>query len=212
MPLTDERKKIVKQVAAIILAAGQSRRFGLDSEDSKVLALLKGRPLVRHVAEAAMASRAHPVFVIAGHAHQKIEAAVADLGVHVLRSPDPAAGLSQSLKVGLASVSNDADGAVILLADMPCVTAGIIDQLLDAFDTAPAGTRAVIPVRAGRRGNPVLLGKDIFEGVREIEGDRGARGLLESLEHGILEISIDDPAIGIDIDTPEMLVRHGGSV
>jgi molybdenum cofactor cytidylyltransferase len=57
-----------------------------------------------------------------------------------------------------------------------------------------------------------LLGKDIFEVVREIEGDRGARGLLESLVAGILEIPIDDPAIEIDIDTPEMLVRHGGSV
>lgn len=201
----------MKKVAAIILAAGQSRRFGTDSEDSKVLALLKGRPLVRHVAEAALASRARSVFIIAGEAHRKIEAALAGLEVQVLRNPEPAAGLSQSLRIGLDAVGHDTDGAIILLADMPCVTATIIGRLLDAFDTAPAETKAVIPVRAGRRGNPVLLGRDIFEVVRRIEGDHGARGLLHELDR-IVEVPIDDPAIEIDIDTPEMLARHGGSV
>ncbi len=197
----------MKQIPAIILAAGQSRRFGAAPQDSKVLALLNDQPLVRHVAEAAVASRASPVFVIAGHARQKIEAALAGLDVLFLHNPAPAAGLSQSLRIGLDAVGDDADGAIILLADMPRVTAKIIDELLGAFDSAPAGTKAVIPVHAGRRGNPVLLGKDIFEAVREAKGDRGARSVLERLDQGILELPIDDPAIEIDIDTPEMLVR-----
>ncbi|TAL82492.1 MAG: nucleotidyltransferase family protein, partial [Beijerinckiaceae bacterium] len=137
----------------------------------------------------------------------KIEAALAGLDVLFLHNPAPAAGLSQSLRIGLDAVGDDADGAIILLADMPRVTAKIIDELLGAFDSAPAGTKAVIPVHAGRRGNPVLLGKDIFEAVREAKGDRGARSVLERLDQGILELPIDDPAIEIDIDTPEMLVR-----
>lgn len=201
----------MKQVPAIILAAGQSRRFGVGPKDSKILALLKDRPLVRHVAEAALASGARPVFIVTGEAQQKIETVLTGLDIRVLHNPDPAAGLSQSLKIGLDAVGDDADGAIILLADMPYVTAKIINKLLDAFDTAPAGTKAVIPVHAGRRGNPVLLGKDIFEAVREIGNDRGARSVLEALDQGILELPIDDPAIEIDIDTPEMLVRSRDS-
>jgi molybdenum cofactor cytidylyltransferase len=197
----------VKQVAAIILAAGESRRFGSSAQESKVLALLEGRPLVLHVARAALASHARPVIVVMGHARPKIEAALAGLDVHFVYNPAPAAGLSRSLKIGLDALGDEAEGALVLLADMPYVTAKLIDKLLDAFETAPAGTQAIVPVDGGRRGNPVLLGKDIFATVKEIEGDRGARALLDTLGQGVIELPIDDPAIGIDIDTPNMLPR-----
>lgn len=201
----------MKQVAAIILAAGQSSRFRVGPENSKVLVSLNDRPLVRHVAEAALASRARPVFIVTGEAHQKIEAVLTGLNIRFLRNPNPAIGLSQSLKIGIKALADDVEGAIILLADMPYVTAEIIDELLGAFDTAPAGTKAVIPVHAGGRGNPVLLGKDIFGFVRDIEGDRGACSVLEAQDQGIFELPIDDPAIEIDIDTPEMLLRSRDS-
>lgn len=197
----------MKQVAAIILAAGQSRRFGSGPQDSKVLASLEDRPLVLHVAKAALASCARPVIVVTGHARGKIEAALAGLDVHFVHNPAPAVGLSRSLKIGLEALADDAAGAVILLADMPYVTAGLIDKLLDAFEIAPAATHAIVPVHAGHRGNPVLLGKDIFDSARGIEVDRGARMLLDTLNHGLMELPVDDPAVGIDIDTPDMLRR-----
>ncbi len=195
----------MKQVGAIILAAGQARRFGTGPEDTKVLALLDGVPLIRHVAEAALGSQAGPIIVVTGHAGQRVEAALADLDIQFVHNPDPAAGLSQSLKLGLDHLPGHVSGAIILLADMPYVSAQLIDRLLAAFELAPAEALAIVPVRAGRRGNPVLLGKDIFAAVKEIEGDRGARSLLDALEHGIIEVPIDDQAIDIDVDTPEML-------
>lgn len=195
----------MSKIGAIILAAGQARRFGAGPEDTKVLALLDGVPLIRYVARAALGSQAGPIIVVTGHAGQRVEAALADLDIQFVHNPDPAAGLSQSLKLGLDHLPGHVLGAIILLADMPYVSAQLIDRLLAAFESAPAEALAIVPVRAGRRGNPVLLGKHIFAAVKEIEGDRGARSLLDALEYGIIEVPIDDQAIDIDVDTPEML-------
>ncbi|QXX76238.1 NTP transferase domain-containing protein [Methylovirgula sp. HY1] len=193
------------KVAAIILAAGLSRRFGTDPDDSKVLAMLDGIPLIRHVAEAASASQARPICVVTGRADPKVQVALAGLDLRCIHNPKPEAGLSQSLALGLDYLATDISGALILLADMPYISAPLIDRLIAAFETAPAETFAVVPIHAGRRGNPVLLGKGIFAAVKAIEGDRGARGIIDAMDHGIVEISIDDRSIEIDIDTPDML-------
>ncbi|MHB8884834.1 MAG: nucleotidyltransferase family protein [Methylovirgula sp.] len=195
----------MSKVAAIILAAGSSRRFGTDPDDSKVLAMLDGVPLIRHVAEAASASQARPICVVTGRAGPKVQAALAGRDLRFIHNPEPEAGLSQSLMLGLDHLAADISGALILLADMPYVTAQLIDKLIAAFETAQAETLAVVPVHAGRRGNPVLLGKGIFATVKAITGDRGARGIIDSLDHGVVEISIDDRSIEIDVDTPDML-------
>lgn len=194
------------RVGGIILAAGEARRFGSGPHDTKLLALLDGIPLVRHVARAALAARTRPVLVVTGHAGAEVECALADLDLVFIRNPDPSAGLSQSLKLGLKALPDDIEGAIILLADMPFVSAPLIDRLITAFETAGAA-HAIVPVRAGQRGNPVLLGRSLFAAVKEIEGDRGARILIDRLTEGVIEVPIDDPAIAIDIDTPDMLDR-----
>ena len=193
------------KVAAIILGAGLSRRFGTGPEDSKILAMLDGSPLIRHVAEAALASQARPIWVVTGHADQKIRAALSGLDLRFIHNPKPETGLSQSLALGLDQFADEVAGTLILLADMPYVTGQLIDRLLAAFDTAPAETFAVMPVHAGRRGNPVLLGKAIFAAVKSIKGDHGARSIVDALEHGVIEVPIDDRSIEIDIDTSDML-------
>ncbi len=194
-------------IAAIILAAGIARRFGAATEESKVLAPLAGKPLICHVAEAAAASQADPIIAVLGPAAEKVEAALAGLAATCLRNEDPAAGLSRSLALGLAAVPDHCAGALILLADMPRVSAEIIDRLLGAFRAAPEAPRAVVPVRAGRRGNPVLLGRAIFADAMKLEGDWGARSLVEARSDGIIACPIDDAAIEIDIDTKEALAQ-----
>ena len=193
------------KVAAIILGAGLSRRFGAGPEDSKVLAMLDGNPLIRHVAEAALASRARPICVVTGHAGQKVRAALADLDLRFIHNPKPETGLSQSLVLGLDQLADEVAGALILLADMPYVTGPLIDRLVAVFDAAPAETFAVVPVHAGRRGNPVLLGNAIFAAVKSIKGDHGARSIIDALKHGVVEVPTDDRSIEIDIDTSDML-------
>lgn len=194
-------------IAAIILAAGMARRFGDATEASKVVALLAGKPLVRHVAEAAAASQARPLIAVLGPAAEQVEAALAGLDATCRYNEDPSRGLSHSLALGLADVPQQCAGAIILLADMPRVSAEIIDRLVAAFRAATVTPRAVVPVRAGRRGNPVLLGRAIFADAMKIDGDQGARALLAMQTDGIIECPIDDDAIETDVDSKADLAR-----
>ncbi|WP_036260170.1 nucleotidyltransferase family protein [Methylocapsa aurea] len=195
------------EIAAIILAAGRSSRFNAGPHDTKLVVPLSGKPLVRHVAEAALASRARPILVVTGHAAPKIAAALAGLDLSLVENPKHQAGLSSSLKAGIAALPETARGAVILLADMPRVSGALIDRLIQAFEASVKPPHAVAPVRAGLRGNPVLIGRPLFDPVAHLEGDRGARLLIEAAGEGLLECPVDDDAIEIDVDTKDALRR-----
>lgn len=195
----------MRDVAAIILAAGESKRFRLGPGETKLVAELDGKPLIRHVAEAVLATQARPVLAVLGHAHEQVADALAGLDLHLIQNPDPSAGLSVSLKRAIAALPPSARGAVILLGDMPRIRASLIGQLIEAFDAAPAEPLAVVPVRGGQRGNPVLLGRGLFAALHILEGDKGARDLLVCVGNYLLEVPVADPAIEIDIDTPDDL-------
>jgi molybdenum cofactor cytidylyltransferase len=195
----------LSEIAAIVLAAGLSSRFEAGSEETKLVLPLFGKPLVRHVAEAALASRARPVLVITGHAAMQVENALENLDLSFIFNPDYRTGLASSLKAGLAALPETAAGVLVLLADMPCVSVSIIDRLLQAFDESVLSPLAVVPVRAGLRGNPALIGRDLFDSIKRLKGDQGARALLEAAGNNVLECLIDDKAIEIDVDTKETL-------
>lgn len=186
-------------IAAIVLAAGRGLRFG---EAPKLLAQLDGRPLVRHVAEAAFASRARPVLVVVGHAADEVRSALHGLDVVVVENHDYAHGLSTSLKAGFGALAEDARGAVVLLGDMPGVDATVIDALIDAH--AAASIAAVVPVAGGRRGNPVLIDRRLEPEIAALSGDQGAGGLLRTRDD-VLELPVEAPGVLVDIDTPAAL-------
>jgi molybdenum cofactor cytidylyltransferase len=195
----------LSEIAAIILAAGLSSRFDGGTEETKLVVPLFDKPLVRHVAEAALASRARPVLVVSGHAAAKVEAALKNLDLSFIFNADYRTGLSGSLNAGITALPEVTEGALILLADMPCISAALIDRLIQAYEVRARVTTAVVPVRAGLRGNPVLIGRELFDAIKRIEGDRGARALLEAAGKDVLECLVDDEAIEIDIDTTEAL-------
>jgi molybdenum cofactor cytidylyltransferase len=161
--------------------------------------------LVRHAAEAALASRARPILIVTGHAAPKVEAALADLDLILIANPDYRTGLSSSLKAGIRALPETVAGAVILLADMPRISGELIDRLIETFETPVEPPLAVTPVRAGSIGNPVLIGRRLFDSVAHLEGDHGARRLIEAAGHAVLKCPVDDDAIAIDIDTKDAL-------
>jgi molybdenum cofactor cytidylyltransferase len=186
------------EIGTILLAAGLGSRFG---PEPKLLAPLDGRPLVRHAAEAALAARPRPVVAVLGAHASRIRAALDGLDLLRVDNPDYRAGLATSLRAGLSALPSTCSAAVVLLGDMPRVTSAHIDRLAAAF-TAAAGTpAAVVPVQAGRRGNPVLLNLRLLgPEIAGLAGDHGAGPLLRG-RADVLQIP-GDPATALDVDTP----------
>jgi molybdenum cofactor cytidylyltransferase len=195
------------RITAIVLAAGRSTRMG---DTNKLLADVGGSPMVRHVVAAALASRARPVLVVTGHQAEEVRSALAGLDVTFVANPDYAAGLSTSLKAGIAAVPQSAAGALVLLGDMPRITGDHIDRLIAAFAADGDGC-IVVPTHQGRRGNPVLWPRAGFAGIMQLEGDAGARKLLAAHADHVREVDLGSDAIFLDVDTPEALAGVRGS-
>jgi molybdenum cofactor cytidylyltransferase len=186
--------------AAIILAAGRGTRFGAEP---KLLAHFEGKPLVRHVAEAAVSSPAAPVLVVTGHRADEVEAALAGLPVTFVRNPAFADGLSSSLKAGFAALPAAAEAAFILLGDMPRITPALVTFLSAAWVDAGRPS-ALVPACSGQRGNPVVLSTALRGEIVLLTGDAGAGALLRQRED-VVTVETGDPAILADVDTPAAL-------
>lgn len=194
-------------VAAIILAAGQSRRMG---GPNKLLAHFDGEPLVRRIAQRALGSKADSVTIVTGHRAAEIEEALAGLDITIAHNRDFAEGLATSLKTGLRAVPAGAGGALVLLADMPEITTEMIDRLIEAFRARTEPT-IVLPTIGGKRGNPVLWSRAFFPELMTVSGDTGARHVLARHEDAVERVEIGTAA-GIDVDTPEALAKAGGRI
>ncbi len=195
------------KVGAVVLAAGQSSRYRAAGgvEATKLIAEVSGKPIVRRVVEAAWASRARPVSVVVGYASDLVEAALAGIPATIVVNPDFATGLASSLRAALSALPSDAAATLVLLGDMPHVDSALINRLIDAFEAAPEAW-AVAPLQDGRRGNPVLLARPLFDPAMRLEGDEGARRLLAGLDAGqIMEIDAAGSDASFDVDTPEDL-------
>src|SRR5947209_3489167 len=189
------------RIAAVVLAAGTSTRMG----KNKLLTDMFGEVLVRRVVRAAEKSRARPIVVVTGQDHEFIRTALAETDTTLVYNPDFLEGMSTSLRVGIHAVS-ESDGAVILLGDMPGITANLIDRMIASFDP-DQGRSICVATYKGRRGHPVLFDHRFHAALQSISGDVGARQVLAANEEAICEVDGDDEAPLIDIDTPDDLAR-----
>ncbi|MCC7120982.1 MAG: nucleotidyltransferase family protein [Gammaproteobacteria bacterium] len=193
----------MKRIAAVITAAGFSRRFG---RDRKLHATLDGRPVLAWtLATMAALPLAQRVVVVAPE--DGIATALAhDSGAAVHVNPAPECGLGESIACGVRALAPGIDGVLVVLGDMPRVTATSCAALIEHF--APlAETAIVAPVYRGQRGHPVLFGAAHLPALAALTGDRGARALLA--DAAVTTIEVDDPGILLDIDTPADLAAAG---
>jgi molybdenum cofactor cytidylyltransferase len=192
-------------VHAILLAAGRSSRMG---GPNKLLAAFDGVPLVRRSAERAVASQAASLTVVTGHQGERVRAALAGLPVRFVDNPAFASGLAGSLKAGIAALPAAASGALVLLGDMPEIESRDLDRLIQAF-TSSGAAAIVRATHDGKRGNPVILPRSVFDYVATIEGDTGARHIVEARIADVLDVEIGRSA-SIDVDTPDAMAMAGG--
>jgi len=190
---------IANTVHAIVLAAGSGSRFG----GGKLMAPWRGGVLLDGALDAAFAAPVDDVFVVVG-ADPAVATHAEARGGRAIEAMDHALGLSASLKTGITALPDDAAGALVLLGDMPQVPHAILAPLVGALE---GGELAAAPEFAGRLGNPVALSAALFPQIMALQGDRGARALIEKLGEALVRIPATDAGIMFDVDRPDDLGR-----
>jgi len=191
------------RVAALVLAAGSSTRFG---PENKLVAQIGGAALATHAVDAVLGAGADPVFVVTGHDAASVSAVLGDRPLHFVHNEDHARGMGSSIAVGAqALLSDDApiDGVLITLADMPDLRSKHVRPLLEALDHfPPGGTPILVPTFESQRGHPVLFHHHYLRALSRLTGDQGARSILETDSESIHEVAIASQAILLDQDHP----------
>lgn len=189
------------RVAAVVLAAGLSRRMGLSN---KLVQGVAGVSMIGRVVDAALGSDVTEVVVVTGHQVGEIESALGAREVRFIHNSGFERGMGSSIAAGISALSDEVDAALICLGDMPHVHSRQFDRLIRAFDPSRRQTICV-PVHAGKRGHPVLFGAEHFAELRAQRGEPGARRILEAHESAVCEIIVTDAGVTRDIDTPDEL-------
>lgn len=186
--------------AALVLAAGASKRFG----GPKLLARLAGRPILQYVLDVAAASGPAVTVVVLGQRADAVEAQMGWRGEHRVHNPDPRRGLSSSVQVGLAALertdpAGELEAVLILLGDQPRVRPAVIRELIHGAD---ASDRPIVaPAYADGGGhNPVLLRRAAWPVAAASKGDRGLGPIIAGRPDLVLKVAVG--GANPDVDTP----------
>jgi len=182
-------------VGVIVLAAGSGERLG----GGKLLLPVAGRPMVRQAVTNVLAASLGDAVVVLGHEAGKVAAVLEDLPLNIAFNLQYRQGLSTSLKAGLAAQTPGTRAVIFALADQPGVLPAVLKRLAGAY--LQADKKIVVPVYRSRRGNPVLIGRELWPRLMKLEGDTGAREIVRSLPEEVLTVEVDCPGILQDIDT-----------
>jgi molybdenum cofactor cytidylyltransferase len=183
--------------AIILLAAGESKRFG----QPKQLRRFRGRTLLRHAAETALTARLGPVFTVLGAEEHRCREALSGLPITIVVNPLFREGMGTSIATG-ARLLTDEDAAIITLCDQPDVTAATLQALHNKREQT--GANIVAAHYQGTNGSPALFARAYFARLRELSGPVGAKALIAS-EPNL--VSIDCPEAALDLDTPADLAH-----
>jgi molybdenum cofactor cytidylyltransferase len=201
-PTEPKRAASGPQIAGIILAAGRSSRMGRN----KLLLELDGKAILAHAVDHAIAAGLSEIVVVTGHQAAKVRAALGSRPVKVIEAREHGLGMSASLKAGLRALDPKTDAALVMLGDMPQVSAALLRRLIGAYNPTE-GSSIVLPTVDGKRGNPVLFDRRYFAEMLALEGDVGARHLIGAHDDQVAELAVEDAAVFTDVDTPEAYER-----
>ena len=201
-PRTGVAPRSAPTIAAVVLAAGRSRRMA--PHNKLLVADRTGKPMIARVVDNVLSSNARPVLIVTGHQSEQVQHILGRRPVRYVHAADYAEGLSASLKAGIAAVPEECAAALVCLGDMPLVTGRMIDRLLSAYDP-DEGRLIVLPTFRGKQGNPMLWDRRFFPEILQITGDSGARFLVGKHVEVVAEVEMADDAVLRDFDTTDSL-------
>jgi len=182
-------------IALVLLAAGGSTRMG----SPKQLLPYRGRPLIRHAAETALASGCDPVMVVLGSHADEIRTALTGLDVVIVENTDWEQGMGTSIRAGISGAEiMGSDGAILALADQPLITPEILRRLIEEHEET--GRPIIASEYAGTVGVPAFFTREFFPKLTGLLPSEGCKAvILANLEYSI---RIGCPEAETDLDTP----------
>jgi molybdenum cofactor cytidylyltransferase len=186
--------------AAIVLAAGASTRLG----QPKQLLQMNSESLQHHTIRLAEEAGCAPIFVVLGFEAERMRRETADLDVRVVINPEWQSGMGSSLRSGMEALMKESQlpqRVALLLSDQPMLSSEILFSLVKK--SAETDALIVASSYAGRLGVPAVFRKELYPDLQKVEGDKGAREVIQRYRDQTS--SIDFPEGAIDIDTVQDL-------
>ncbi len=175
----------------------------------KLLAEFEGVPLIRRSVLVALKCSASSITVVSGYQREKIEKAISGLPVGIVFNADYLLGMASSLVAACSAASiRDAEGVLVMLADMPGITPHHLDKLISVF-LANEGRSIVRAVCGEIPGNPAILPRSLVPMILGLRGDIGARQIIEASGYPVVGVAIGHAAL-LDVDTPNEVIAAGG--
>ena len=192
-------------ITAIVLAAGQSRRMGVQ----KVLLPYGPKTVIEHIVEALRQGGADEIIAVTGHEGARVAAAVRATGVRVAFNPAYLEGMLSSVRCGVRAACAETKGFVVALGDQPSIRGQVVQSIISAFRSRGEDTPTiVVPTHNGQRGHPLLFSGHFREAVLRDFDDVGLRGLLAANLHAIEQIPIAESGILRDMDDPKQYANE----
>lgn len=189
-------------IAAVLLAAGESRRMG----DFKQLLRLGDRTFIEHCVDNLLASRIDQVIVVTGHREAEVRRAIANRPVDIVHNAEYKSGMATSIKSGVRFASEKADACIISLVDQPRIDSPVMDCLIQAYkDGASDRSRSliVIPTYGDKTGHPILVDLVLREEILAMDSESGLRQVVLAHSGAIKRVPVSSMSILEDCDIPE---------
>ena len=184
-------------VSAILLAAGQSKRM---NGENKLTKEIQSIPLIKHSVKNILASSIDELIVILGYQKEIIEKIIdKNERIKFAFNGNFESGMASSIKIGLNNLSEKTEAFFICLGDMPLVNKDTYNQLIKSRNNK----EIIVPTLKGQQGNPILFSKSIKEKIMTIQGDVGAKKILELNKNKILNVEVGNQSIRKDFNTKD---------